>query len=147
MIDFIANLYKIGLVYGLITSAFFMVFFFVVGTIRWIKRYAYAQPMIHSDHDDASDCSFVLRIAWTLEAFFENKDFRQDEQIMKPIGALMNGVGLDVLLSGALFLLTGLLWPVVFPVVIIWLPLQSMHNHHHKKKEFLKKLQGEKAEA
>jgi len=146
MLDTIFELYKDGAAIGIIAALTSMVAFLIIGTIRYVKRYAYAQPMC-AEKEDATDCSFVLRFLWCAETFLEGKSIKDDEQIMKPIGAKIAGVGLDIAISGVILLVIGLLWPVVVPCIILWLPIQSMHNHHAKKKEFLEKLQGEKAEA
>ena len=146
MLDMIYQIYGDGLALSIIAGFIVMPIFLVVGVIRFFKRYAYAQPM-HGEKDDVTDCSFVIRMFWCIEAFVENKPILEDEEICKPVGAAWQGTGLDMLLSGIIFLLIGLFWPVVLPCAAIYLPIQSMHNHHKNKREFLKKLEGNDEEA
>lgn len=137
MLDIVFEIYKNGLALGIIAAFIVMPLFLICGTARFFKRYAYAQL---NEKDDLVDSSFVCRVVWCLEVFVDGKSIQEDEEIRKPVGSAWTGTALDVGLSGLFFLLLGLLWPVVIPFAIFWFPIQAMHNHHVKKKEFLKKL-------
>lgn len=147
MLDMIFEIYKSGLVFGIIAALTIMLIFLIVGVIRFVKRYAYAQPMYGKENDDATDCSFVCRGFWCLDLFAVGKPILEDTEVRKHLGAAWQGTALDIGLGGAFFLLLGLLWPVALPLAALWFPMQAMHNHHTKKKEFLEKLQGKHEES
>lgn len=137
MLDTIFEIYKNGLALGITTALIVMPLFLIIGIVRFVKKYAYAQRI---DGDDATDSSFVCRGLWCMEIFADGKSIKDDRDIQKPIGADWRGTLLDIGLSGGIFILLGILWPVAIPCIALWLPVQTMHNYHIKKKEFLKKL-------
>ena len=128
--------------------AFIMAAIFVVlGILRPIKLYAFAEPIIISD--DFVYSSFLIRTTWrvAIRLGIEEEDKNNLDDVRKPYGAHLYGTGIDAAATLIIGLLLSWLWPVFVIFLIGVFPIQTMHTHYKRKKDFVAKLKGEHAEA
>jgi len=116
------------------------VIFIVLGILRPIKLYAYAEPI--TINNELMFSSFLFRTLWRT-AVFIGWDDGTDDDIHKSYGADIRGTGIDILVALVGGTILAAIWPVVALIMIGFFPIEAMHNHHKKKKEFIAKLKGE----
>lgn len=113
--------------------------FIVLGILRPIKLYAFAEPITIKNEFIYS--SFLLRMAWRMTVFIGWED-DNDDDIDKPYGADIRGTCIDVFVTAFGGTILSVMWPVVVLIMIGFFPIEAMHNRHKKKKEFIAKLKG-----
>lgn len=120
---------------------------FVLGIFRPIKKYAFAQPIIIDG--DFIYSSFILRILWRASiriGWVTEKEEEGISDVRRPYGAHIFGTATDIgitLVGGVIF---SWLWPLIIIIVIGIFPIQAMHTHYSRKKEFIARLKGEPVE-
>lgn len=120
--------------------------FFVLGILRPIKLYAFAEPIIIND--DFVYSSFLVRTAWRVSVRLGLEEADEDcDDVNKPYGAHLYGTGIDIGGTIVIGLLLSWFWPVFVIFLIGLFPIQAMHTHYKRRKDFVAKLKGEHAEA
>lgn len=111
----------------------------VLGILRPIKLYAFAQPIIINN--DWFYSSFLMRIGWRL--IYKLGLIKDDDDMRRDYGAHIFGTGLDLGVTLVLGLICSFLWPVALIIALGIVPLQAMHTRYARKLEFMSRLKGE----
>ena len=116
--------------------------FIVLGILRPIKLYAFAEPIIIDN--DFIYSSFLIRTIWraAIRLGIEEKQEENDD-VLKPYGAHLYGTGIDIGATMVAGMILSWLWPIVVIFLIGIFPIQTMHTHYKRKKDFVAKLKGE----
>ena len=118
------------------------VLFIITGVLRLVWLYAFAERIIIENEFTYS--SVIVRTLWRSAIVLGFDE--ADEDVKRPYGADVRGIGLDIglILCGGIILFA--LWPITLAVLIGYFPIQTMHKYHAKKKEFVANLKGEQLE-
>lgn len=111
----------------------------ILAVLRPIKKYAFAQPITIDKEFMYS--SFIARILW--RAFIRIGWEKYKDKVRNPYGAHLYGSGVDIGITAILIPILSFFWPVFAIILIGVYPLQAMHIHYARKKEFMAKLKGE----
>jgi hypothetical protein len=135
-------IFYVGRDFAFIIAAIFI----VLGILRPIKLYAFAEPIIIDD--DFVYSSFLIRTVWrvAVRLGIEEENETNKDDVGKPYGAHLYGTGIDAAATLIIGLLLSWLWPVLVIFLIGVFPVQAMHTHHKRKKDFVANLKGEQLE-
>ena len=136
------EIYKIIVGVGFEFALTLAVVIFVTGILRLIWLYAFAEPI--TIKKDPAYSSIGFRTIWRIMIMLGWED--EDEDVKRPYGADVRGIGIDILLAAAGITILFAIWPVTLSILVGYFPIQTMHEYHAKKKEFVANLKGEQLE-
>jgi len=113
---------------------------FIFGILRVIYKYAAGDSIGKPTHS-----AWILRfIDWCMikAGRSSETEFLDDELKPIPFGFNLLGILFDAGITGVLFVISLLIWPVILLVTITFGPLQWCRNRNIRKKEFIAKLKG-----
>lgn len=115
----------------------------IFGIVRFIWAYATASQIGKVQHS-----TFAARIFEYIFylTFYNDKERIEYEQGYRDCAAKdkhLGGTGIDLLIWTILGLIFIYTWPVLVPVLMLFVPLQISHLHFKRKKTFIANLKGE----
>lgn len=115
----------------------------VFGVLRFVWAYATAARIGTAINSTFFTCALDYIMYWTLYNEREREKFEQGEREASGKDKHIGGTGVDLIVWTIVGLIIIFTWPLLLPIMILFVPIQLSHLHFKRKKTFIANLKGE----
>lgn len=118
-------------------------FIAIIGILRFVWAYATASWI--GSIEDNTISGYILEYVFylTLMNNKEQERYEKNDRDLSVNGKHLGGVCIDFIAWSIIGLLMIFAWPVLLPIMILFVPLQMSHVYHKRRKTFIANLKGE----